>query len=66
MQDTRNLKKKLNEYKKLYDKELAAGNEEKAKFWKCELEWTQKRIETRKKNKDKNDKAFKKVHGHIA
>ena len=35
-------------------------------YWNSEIEFVKKRIENRKKNKAKNNKQYKKAHGHYA
>jgi len=63
MQDTKNLIKKRDTiYPKLIKDAELSGNDYTASYWKHELEIVKERIESRKKNKQKNDKLYRKAN----
>ena len=66
MHDTKNLKRRLAEYVKLYNVALMSHKYSEANYVKNEISILEKRIESRKINQRKNNKAFKKAHGYSA
>ena len=63
MQDTKNLIKKRDiEYPKLIKYAKSKGDDRTASYWESELEYVKKKIETRNKNKKKNEKQFRKAN----
>ena len=66
MQDTKNLKNKLKEYKQMVYNAMILNDHYAVNYWNSEIEFVKKRIENRKKNKAKNNKQYKKAHGHYA
>lgn len=63
MQDTKNLKKKVEiHYPKLIKEAMTKGDDYSANFWKRELEMVKDRIALRNRNKQKNLKQFKKAN----
>ena len=66
MHDTNNLKKRLTEYRKLYNVALIAHKYSEANSLEHEISDLEKRIELRKRNQVKNKKAYKKAHGYFA
>ena len=65
MHDTTNLKKRLKEYEKLLCKSLSSNNHSDINYYNGEIAYLKKRIESRKKNQVKNQKAYKKAHGYF-
>ena len=63
MQDTKNLIKKRDiEYPKLIKEAKSKGDEKTTSYWESELGYVKKKIETRNKNKKKNEKQFRKAN----
>ena len=63
MQDTKNLiKKRDNEYPKKIKDAKSKGDDRTASYYESQLENVKQRIESRKRNKKKNDKQFRKAN----
>ncbi len=63
MQDTKNLIKKRDiEYPKLIKEAKSKGDDITASYWESQLEQVKQKIETRNKNKKKNEKQFRKAN----
>ncbi len=62
MQDTKNLKKKVIEYEKMIKDYQDKKDQYNADYWTSELNRVKERIESRAKNKKKNDKQYKKAN----
>lgn len=65
MHDTTNLKKRLKEYEKLLSKSLSSNHSD-VTYYNSEIADLKDRIESRKKNQAKNQKAYKKAHGYFS
>ena len=65
MHDTKNLKKRLKECEKLLAISLAINNHYDVNYYNGEIADLKKRIESRKINQIKNNKAYKKAHGYF-
>ena len=66
MQDTKNLKQKLKEYEEYVKDAMTLNDHYHVNYWNSEIEVIKRRIENRKRNKNKNNKQYKKAHGHYA
>jgi len=62
MQDTKNLKRKIKEYKKMIAESLLRGNKNNAEYWSLQLRWVKEKIAQREKNKRKNEKQYRKAN----
>ena len=63
MQDTKNLIKKRDvEYPKLIKEAKIQGDDKSASYWEFQLELVKSKIESRNKNKAKNEKQFRKAN----
>ena len=57
MQDTNNLKRKVNvTYPKLVRECELKGDQKGADYWRSQIKWTEERIATRDRNRKKNRK----------
>lgn len=59
MQDNNNLKKKIKEYAKLLKYCNMVGDINKAEFYKMEIDWILSRLESRRRNRLRNEKQRK-------
>jgi hypothetical protein len=64
MHDTVNLKKRLKECEQLLNLALISNNHPMVNFYNSEIRYLEERIESRKRNKVRNEKAYRKAHGH--
>lgn len=63
MQDTKNLIKKRDiEYPKLIEEAKIKGDWYRVSYWENQLSLLKSKIETRNKNKKRNDKQFRKAN----
>lgn len=63
MQDTKNLIKKRDvEYPKLIKEAKIQCDDKSASYWEFQLELVKSKIESRNKNKAKNEKQFRKAN----
>ena len=63
MQDTKNLIKKRNiEYPKLIKEAKMNGDDKTASYWEFQLKQVKFKIESRNKNKKRNEKQFRKAN----
>jgi hypothetical protein len=63
MQDAKNLIKKRDvEYPKLIKEAKMKGDDKTASYWEFQLEQVKSKIESRNKNKKRNEKQFRKAN----
>jgi hypothetical protein len=65
MQDTKNLKRKLIEYRKILLIQVLQKDKHRIEYWESEIKWIEDRINSRKTNRKKNLKQFKKANGYF-